>query len=177
MIRSLKYLIPKIPSLVVLLSMVVQMNACAKTDREEQAYQLIKQGVELAEGHNLNGLMELTQDNFNAGPGNRSRQDVRRILFVAFKRFGKFSIHHPRPIVRVLDDGERAIVRMKFLIASQAQDFPELKLLYEDTAAWIAAVDEHADMYALSMELEYKSDKWLVKKARISGFAKPHGRL
>jgi hypothetical protein len=177
MVSVLKKSIQKISNLTILLTLVMLISACAKTDREEQAYQLIQQGVDLAEGHNLSGLMELTQDSFSAGPGNRSRQDVRRILFVAFKRLGKFSIHHPKPNIRVSEDGERAIVKMKLLIASQAQEFPELKLLYEDTTAWIEAIDQHADIYTLSMELEYESNNWLVKKASISGFAQPHGRL
>lgn len=177
MLMFFKSTVCKVLGVIILLSTLMQITACAKTDREEQIYQLIRQGVELAEGHKLGDLMALTKDGFTAGPGNRSRQDVRRMLFVVFKRFGKFSIHYPRPSIRLSDDENTAIVKMSILMASKESIFPELKLLYDDTSAWVEAVDNRADIYALSMELEYESDNWLVKKARISSLTKPHGRL
>jgi hypothetical protein len=177
MLISLTGLTPKLPGLTVLLFVLIQISACAKTDREQQLYQMIKHGVELAEEHDLSGLMDLTQDGFIAGPGNLPRQEVRKILFITFKRFGKFNIHHPKPSIRLSVDEEKAVVKMSFLMASQGQVFPELKLLYEDAAAWVDGVDKRADLYTLSMELEYESGSWLVKKAQISGFARPHGRL
>jgi hypothetical protein len=177
MLIFLKNTACKLLGVTILLSTLMQISACAKTDREEQIYQLIRQGVELAEGHKLGDLMAFTKDSFTAGPGNHSRQDVRRILFVAFKRFGKFSIHYPRPSIRLSDDQNTAIVKMSILMASKDSIFPELKLLYDDTSAWVEAVDKSADIYTLSLELEYESDRWLVKKARISSLAIPHGRL
>ncbi len=170
--RSIKLL-----SLVVALSLLALLTACAKTEREEEVYQLIQQAVELAQGHELGGLMDLTQDGFTADPGNRSSKEVRRILFVTFKRFGRFRIHYPKPSVRLSEDEETAIVKMNFLIATKDDLFPELKLLREDTVAWLEAVDKHVDVYTLSMELGYKSGSWLVTKARITGFARPHGRM
>lgn len=169
--------IKKIAGTMLLLTILIQLSSCAKTDREKQLYQLIEQGVELAEGHNIRGLMELTQDSFTAGPGDRSKQEVRRILFVAFKRFGEFNIHYPKPSIRVSPDENSAIVKMNFLMASKESLFPELEQLYEDASAWIETVDKRADIYTLSIELEYESDSWLINKARITGFGRPHGRL
>lgn len=163
--------------LVVVLSLLFQLTACSRTEREEEVYRLVQQGVELAEAHDLGGLMDLTQDDFTADPGKRSSKDVRRILFVTFKRFGKFNILYPKPSVRLSEDEETAIVKMNFLITSKDKPFPELELLYEDSAAWLKVVDERSDIYTLSMELGYVSGDWLVRKARITGFARPHGRL
>ena len=161
----------------VLFSTVMLISACAKTDREKEVYQLIEQGVESAEKHNLSELMQITKDGFTAGPGNRSRQEVRRILFVVFKRFGEFTIHYPKPSVKMSVDENAAIVKMNFLMASKDSVFPELKLFYEDLSAWIDTVDKRADIYALTMELEYVSGSWLVTKATITSFGKPHARL
>jgi hypothetical protein len=172
-----KYVLFKIVSVTVLLPVLIGVSSCARTDKEEQLYQLIKQGVELAEGHDLSGLMDLTKDEFVARPGDRPKQEVRQILFVTFKRFGRFRIHYPKPVITVSEDGESAIVRMTFLMASQDQVFPELKLLYEDAVAWMEKVDKRTDLYAISMELEYESNNWFVTKARISRFSNPGGRL
>ncbi len=153
------------------------LAACSKTEREEEVYLFIEQAVELAEGHQLGALMDLTQDGFTAGPGNHSSKDVRRILFVTFKRFGRFRIHYPRPSVRLSEEEDTAIVRMNFLLTTADKPIPELELLYEDSTAWIKAVDERSDLYTLSLELGYESGDWLVKKARITSFTRPHGLL
>jgi hypothetical protein len=162
---------------IVIILFLATLSACAKTEREKEVYQFIQDATELAEGHNLGDLMDLAQDGFIVEPGNRSSKEVRRILFITFKRFGRFRIHYPKPSVKLSEDEDTAIVKMNFLIAKKDQLFPELKMLYEDTVAWLETVDKHADVYTLSMELGYESGSWLVKKARITGFARPHGRL
>lgn len=167
---------PRLFCIVVMLSLLL-LNACSKTDREEEVYILIQHAVDLAEGHNLSGLMELTQEGFTAGPGDYTSKDIRRILFVTFKRFGKFRIHYPKPSIRLSEDEETAIVKMNFLMAKKDRLFPELNMLYEDAAAWVRGVDERTDIYTLTMELSYESGDWLVKKARITSFARPHGTL
>jgi hypothetical protein len=160
-----------------MLSYLSFLSSCAKTDREEEVYQLIQQGVDLAQENKLGELMDLTQEGFTVGPGNRSSSEVRRILFAIFKRFGKFRIHYPKPSVKLSDDEEIALVKMSFLMASKDQLFPELELLYQEPGAWLQMVDKRADVYTLSMELGYESGSWLVKRARITGFTRPHGRL
>jgi hypothetical protein len=162
---------------VVMLSLLVFVTACAKTDKEEEVYQLIKQGVELAQEHKLGQMMDLTREGFSVEPGNHSSKEVRRILFATFKRFGKFRIHYPKPSVKLSEDEETALVKMSFIMATQDQLFPDLELLYQEPGEWLRTVDRRADVYTLSMELDYKSGSWLVKKARISGFTRPHGRL
>ena len=164
-------------SLVVLSSLLLLLAACSKTEREEEVYRFIQQGVELAEAHSLGDLMDMAREGFIAEPGKRSSKEVRRILFVAFKRFGKFQILYPKPSVRLSEDEETAIVKMNFLITKKEKPFSELKLLYDDPAAWLNAVDERNDIYTLSMELEYESGDWMVTKARLTGFARLHGRL
>lgn len=151
--------------------------ACAKTAREEAVYQLIQQGVQLAQAHDLGGMMDLTRDDFTAGPGEHSRQEVRRILFVMLKRYGKFRILYPKPAVTLSEDELFASVKMNFIIATKDQNFAELDLLYQDPATWLATVDKRVDLYTLSMELRFESGNWLVQQARITSFARPHGRL
>jgi len=153
------------------------LTACSRTPGEEAIYQLVEDGVNMAESHDLGGMLNLLEDGFIGGPGNYSKQEVRRILFVMLKRYGKFRILYPRPSIQLSEDGHVAIVKMNFLIASKQQPFPELDLLYSEPTAWLAAVDKSADLYTLSMELDVESGEWLLRKARITGFARPHGRL
>ncbi len=177
MARNMSWGIPGTSHLAVMLALLFLVSACSKTERESEVYQLIEQAVGLAEGHKLGELMDLTQDGFIVSPGNRSSKDVRRILFVTFKRFGRFSILYPKPSVLLSEDEKTAIVKMNFLITKKDNPIPELELLYDDASAWLKTVDERSDLYTLSLELGYESGDWLVKKARISGFARPHGRL
>ncbi|MCP4341994.1 MAG: hypothetical protein GY799_24695, partial [Desulfobulbaceae bacterium] len=153
------------------------LSACSKTEREEAVYQLVADGVTMAEAHDLGGMMSLMADGFIAGPGQHSKQESRRILFVMLKRYGKFRVLYPRPVVKLSEDEQTARVKMNFLIATKGQLFPELELLYADPAAWVEAVDKGADLYTLSMQLSHGSGDWLLGRARITSFASPHGRM
>jgi hypothetical protein len=156
---------------------LVTLTACSKTEREEAVYQLIQEGVQLAQAHDLSGMMDLTRDDFTVGPGDHSRKEVRRILFVMLKRYGHFRILYPNPSVKLSEDEQIASVKMNFLIAKKDQTFPELELLYKDPTTWLATADKSADLYTLSMELRFDSGNWLLQKARITGFSRPHGRM
>lgn len=160
-----------------LLLCLLALSACSKTEREELVHRFIQDGVDLAESHDLGGMMEMTMNGFTADPGNHSRKETRRILFVMLKRYGNFHILYPKPSVKLSEDEQIASVRMNFVIAQKEQLFPELKLLYTDPAAWLEALDKGADLYTLSMQLRYDSGDWLLEKARITGFTRPHGRM
>ncbi len=174
--RLIKQAIKKFAVITLILSLSV-LTACSRTPGEEAIYQLVEDGVSMAESHDLGGMINLLEDGFIAGPGNHSKQEVRRILFVMLKRYGKFRILYPRPSIQLSDDEQGAIVKMTLLIASKQQPFPELDLFYSEPTAWLAAVDKSADLYTLSMELGIESGEWLLRKARITGFTRPHGRL
>lgn len=162
---------------VILLSVLSMLYACAKTEREELVYQLIQRAVERAEAQDMGGLLDLTREGFTVDPGHHPGAEVRRMLFVAFKRLGRFRIHYPMPVVKLSEDEETATVKMNFLVASKDRVFPELELLVQDPDAWMQAVDKHADLYTLSLELVFDSGDWLVKRARITSYTSPHGRL
>ncbi len=140
-------------------------------------YQLIQEGARLAEAHDIGGMMDLTMADFTADPGGHPRKEARRILFVMLKRYGSFRILYPQPSVKLSEDEQSASVKMNFLIAQKEQSLPELELLYEDPTTWLATVDKSADLYTLSMELRYISGNWLLQKARITTFVRPHGQL
>ncbi len=161
----------------VVLAMLSLLIACAKTEREEALHQRIKQAAGLAERHDIRGLLDLTQEGFIVDPGGYTSPDVRRILFVTFKRYGKFRIHYPQPTVMLSEDEETATVKMHFLIATEDRSLPKLEQLYKDPEAWLMTVDRHADIYTLSVEFGFKSGNWLAKKARISSFGRPHGQM
>ena len=157
--------------------LLLSLAACSKTDGEEAIRSLVQEGVNLAESHDLGGRMDLLDEGFTAGPGEHGKPEVRRILFVMLKRYGNFRILYPNPAIRLSDDEQTAVVKMNFLIARKQQLFPELELLYSKPAAWLEAVDKGVDLYTLSMELGVGSGRWLLRRARLTGYARPHGRL
>jgi hypothetical protein len=117
--------------------------------------------------------MDLTQEGFIADPGGHSGKDVRGILFITFRRYGKFHIHYPKPAIEFSEDGKTAAVEMSLLIAVEGQAIPDLDLLYQDPAAWLMEVDKSADLYKLTVELGLESGDWLAKRARIISFNRP----
>ncbi len=131
----------------------------------------------MAEAHDLRGIMSLMAEGFIAGPGQHSKQESKRILFVMLRRYGDFRLLYPKPTVKLSEDEQSAVVKMNFLIATKGRLFPELDLLYADPSAWLEAVGKGADIYTLSMQLNHEAGDWLLDRARLTSFTRPHGRM
>jgi hypothetical protein len=57
--------------------------ACSQKDDVQVIRGLIKEGAELAEDHNVSGIMELTTEDVVALPGHHNRMEIKRIIFAA----------------------------------------------------------------------------------------------
>ena len=60
--------------------------SCSKENEAERIRSLIKKGAELAEKHDLSGLMKFTSEDFVAQPGKHGSREVKRILWFAFNQ-------------------------------------------------------------------------------------------
>ena len=144
--------------------------SCAKEDEAEKIRSLIKEGAELAEKHDISGLIKLTTEDFIAQPGKHGSREVRRILWFAFNHYGNFRIIYPEPSVDLGPEGRNASARVYFLIVKKEQSTPKVKDLYKDPKGWIEEVGESADLYRLSLDLLKQNGDWLVKGALLEPF-------
>ena len=144
--------------------------SCSKEDEAEKIRSLIKEGAELAEKHDISGLIKFTTEDFTAQPGNQGSREVRRILWFAFNYYGNFRIMYPEPSVDLGPEGRDGSARVYFLIVKKEQSAPKVKDLYKDPKGWIEEVGESADLYRLSLELLKENGDWLVKRALLEPF-------
>ncbi len=142
--------------------------SCSSKDDAVAIRKLIDQGAELAEGHQIGDLMDLTTKGFSASPGSHDARSVHGILFVAFKHYGTFDLRYPRPTVNVEEGAATAEATIHFMIVSQDKPMPELKDLYEDPQAWLDKAGEKADLYRLKLDLIKQDGDWRVQKADLS---------
>ncbi len=149
--------------------LVAGCGSCETPDDETQIRALMEKGAGFAEKHDIGEIMGLATSDFQAWPGPKDRQSVKGVLFVAFRRYGKFSVKFPRPTVNVDVSGAYAEAKTPFLIVREGQNLPDLKDLYEDPEGWVEKVDDLADPYHLELWLVKKDDEWLVRKVRLHG--------
>ena len=141
--------------------------SCSKEDDAEKIRGLIKEGAELAEKHDLSGLIKFTTEDFLAQPGKHGRREVRRILWFGFNHYGHFRIIYPEPSVDLGPEGREASARVYFLIVKKEQSTPKVRDLYKDPKGWIEEVGDTADLYRLSLEWSKEKGDWLVKRALL----------
>jgi hypothetical protein len=145
-------------------------SSCAKEDETEKILRLIKQGAELAEKQDALGLMEFTTEDFVAQPGQHGNQEVRRILWLAFRHYRNFRIIYPEPKVELEGSGNEATARVYFLIVRKERSFPELQELYKNPQRWLEEVGENADLYRLQLALLKQNENWLVRRAILEPY-------
>ncbi|MCJ8499044.1 hypothetical protein [Desulfatitalea alkaliphila] len=144
------------------------LAACGKSDDETAAIRLlIDEGAELAEKQQIGDLVRLGTEDFVATPGTHDANSVKGILFVAFRRYGRFSIHYPRPTVELDPEGKQATASVYFVIVSKERNLPDLRDLYNDPVQWLEAAREKADPYLLQLELIQQDRRWQVQRAHI----------
>ena len=150
------------------------LPSCTAKAESEVIRGVIEKAARLAEGHDVDGLMDMTTEDFSAQPGNRDRTEVRGILRMAFRHYRQFRILYPKPGVDLSEDGHTASAVVYFLIVRQDRSYPGLKELYENPQAWLEEVGENADLYRLALRwVKWKND-WLAAQARLDPF-RGHG--
>jgi hypothetical protein len=160
----------KIHAIVWVALMLAAATACGRKDDGAAIQDMIAKGAELAEKHEIGDLMRLTAEGFTATPGPHSAAQVRGILFAAFRHYGVFDIHYPRPIVTVDENGNSGSAYLYFIIVSRGRAIPGLKELYDDPRQWLQTASEKADLYKLELDLIKKKGDWRVRQATLDGF-------
>ena len=115
-------------------------------------------------------LKKATSKDFKAQDERLNRQQVRKFLWLTFKRYGQFDLLFPQPAVEISDNKQTATVVVHFLVVKNEQPIPDLEKLYKDPQRWLQEVDEVADLYRLNLDFLKKDDKWLVNTAKIEPY-------
>ena len=105
------------------------VSSCSPKDEVSAIRELIKKGAELAEDHDVGGIMKLTTAGVVALPGQHNRLEIKRILWVALKHYGKIKILYPEPSVSLTSNETSASAGVYLLIVKKDRDLPELKEL------------------------------------------------
>jgi len=146
------------------------LASCAERDDVCAIRALIKQGAELAEKHDIGGILDLASEDLKALPGPLDRRQVRGILWRAFKYYGALNVIYPRPAVDVGKDSGHALARFPFLIVKKEHSLPKLESLYDDPQGWLDKVGENADLYRLKLDLIKNGGSWLVNEVHLERF-------
>lgn len=154
------------------LIVVAMFASCSQKDDAQVVRSLIEKCARLAEQKQIGNLLDFAGEGFQAQPGGHDARSVKGILFVTFRRYGKFEIHYPRPTVKISPDRNEAEAVVFFLIVRQDRAIPGLKELYEDPQGWLEAVGEKADLYQLELQWVKEDGQWLVRRAYIEGFGR-----
>lgn len=148
----------------------VFVSSCSQKNEVLAIRELIKKGAELAEDHDVGGIMELTTEDVVALPGQHKRLEIKRIIWTAFRHYGKLKVLYPEPSVNLASNESIAFSRVYLLIVKKDRNFPELKKLYKDPRRWLEEVGENADLYQIKLQMLKKDGTWLVKQTHLEGF-------
>ncbi len=144
--------------------------ACSQKDDTAAIRALIQKGAQLAEDHDISGMMELTTEDVVALPGSHGRLEIKRLIWSALKHYGNIRILYPKPTVDLSDEDNRASCSIYMLIVKKDRAVPDLKDLYDDPKRWIETVGENADLYQLKLEMLKTNGRWLVRRAHLKAF-------
>jgi len=157
-------------SLRLLFFLVLLTAACSEKDDVQLIRTLIKTGAELAESHDVSGMMALTTEDVVALPGHHNRSEIKRIIWMAFMHYGQFKLLYPKPSIDLSAKDHSAACTIYLLIVKKDREIPDLKDLYDDPKRWLETVGENADLYQIKLQMLKKDGRWLVKQAHLEGF-------
>jgi hypothetical protein len=146
------------------------LTSCSEKDDVTLIRNLIKEGAALAEEQDISAMMKLAADDFLAQPGSLNRREVRKFIWLVFRKYGKFRILYPEPAIELAADSQSAAATVHFLIAKKEQTIPTLEKLYKDPQRWLEEVSENADLYRLNLKLRQKNGDWLVSITEVEPF-------
>lgn len=146
------------------------LTSCSEKDDVTLIRNLIKEGAVLAEEQDISAMMKLTTEDFLAQPGSINRREVRKYIWLVFRRYGQFRVLYPEPAIELAADSQSASATVHLLIAKKEQNIPKLEKLYKDPQRWLEEVGENADLYRLKMNLLQKNGDWLVSSTEVEPF-------
>ena len=153
-----------------LLFIILTVLSCSKKDDETAINNLIREGVDFAEKHDIGNIMDLVEDGFVGMPGELNERETKGILWKTFNYYKEFKILYPKPVIAIEENGQTALAKLPFLIVKKDHVFKKLTDLFEDPKRWVEEAEKSADIYRLELELVKSDGDWLVQRARVTKF-------
>lgn len=150
--------------------LVLTVLSCSKKDDETAINNLIREGADLAEKHEIGNIMDLAKDDFVGMPGKLNKRETKGLLWRTFNYYKAFKILYPKPEMTIEENGQNALAKLPFLIVKEDHAFKKLKDLFEDPKQWVEEAGKSADIYRLELELVKSDGDWLVQRARVTKF-------
>ena len=144
--------------------------SCSEKDDVQLIRALIKEAAEMAEDHDVSGIMELTTEDVVALPGRHNRLEIKRLIFSAFMHYGKLRVLYPKPSIALSTTDNSATGMIYLLIVKKDRAIPDVKDLYTEPRRWLDKVGENADLYQVKLQLLKKDGSWRVYQAHLEGF-------
>lgn len=146
-------------------------SLCAgDTDDEQQIRALIERAADAAERHDLGGMLELAAEDVRVSPRNLDRNDIKRYLFLVFRRYGNFSLLYPRPRVELDPGASSATAGVAVLLVSAGRSTAELEGLKDDPEAWLRRTGNMANLFRMRVEFAKKDGDWLIRHVHLERF-------
>ncbi len=150
---------------------LLMATACSQEDDVAAIRALIQKGAVLAEAHDISGLMDLTTEDIVAQGGTYNRLEIKRIIWSAFRHYGKLNILYPKPSVDLYSENNQADCAMFLLIVRKDRVVPDIKDLYDDPQGWLETVGDNADLYQLKLDMRKTDRGWRVSAAHLAPFS------
>lgn len=157
-------------SVIGIIVLSVLLISCSRKNEVEEIRKMFAQCVQLAKAHETQKIIDHVTEDFVAMPGDHDRRTTKRILWISFRHYDKFTIKYPQPDIEIGKDGQTARATITLLILKQGQIMPDIDELYKDPGRWVQKVGEKADLYRLKVELVKTSGDWKAKQARLEPF-------
>lgn len=158
------------PAVLALLLVLATWTACTRQDDEEKIRALIDDGAQLAEAHDISGILDLATENLLAMPMGLDRRGVKAVLWRTFRHYGALKVLYPRPSVDIQDDAGMALARLPFVILRKEKTVPGLDELRDSPVAWLEKIGGNADLYRLELQLIRQDDDWRVDRVTVERF-------
>ncbi len=102
-----------------LLILLLISSACSLEDDVVAIQALIKKGGDLAEKHDIQGLLALPSGDFVAFPGRHDRRETKGILSMAFRHYGPLRVLYPQPGIDLDPAKQTALGTVYFMIVKK----------------------------------------------------------
>ena len=94
---------------------------CSEKDDVLAIRELIREGAALAEDHDVGGIIDLTTEDLVGYPGQVNRMEIKRIIWRAFRHYGKLKVLFPKPSVDISAENQTAACKVYLLIVKRDQ--------------------------------------------------------
>jgi len=153
------------------LASVLNCGSCCSSGSDEDAIRdMIDQAARLAEEHSISGILDLATQDFRVKPRGKTRQDIKRLMFWAFNRYGRFTLLSPRASVEVDQQSKTAKASVYYLLVRRGKAMPDVEHLVDNPEEWLIKVQDLTNLFRVRLDLIKTGSDWKFQRAQVERF-------